>query len=119
MVANPTALIIYWSATDSVTRQTDATIEAEIRGLAEQFQRGGTAGLLASIRRRSASPDPSRGLYLLADERLAPLAGNLSRWPDSKPDAEGWITFPLELPAEAGVARRAAEQAEGRRWSSS
>ncbi len=102
---------IYWSATDAVTRQTDATVDAEIRGLAEQYQQRGLSGLIESIRRRSAAADASRGLYLLADENFVPLAGNLSRWPDKRPDRGGWITFPLEFPdaegggVEAGRAR--------------
>ncbi len=94
---------IYWSATDSVTRQTDAIVDAEIRGLAEQYQQRGLAGLIEAIRRRSQAADASRGLYLVADENFAPLAGNLSRWPGKQPDRDGWITFPLEFPdAEGG-----------------
>ena len=93
---------IYWSTTDSVTRQIDATIDAEIRGLAEQFGQRGLSGLVASIQRRSAVAGSSRGLYLLADARYQPIAGNLSRWPDERPDAEGWITFPLEFPETEG-----------------
>ena len=94
--------IIYWSTTESVTRQIDATIDAEIRGLAEQYQQRGLAGLVESIRRRSASGDGERGLYLLVDRRLTPLAGNLSRWPDQPPDQDGWVTFPLEFPEAEG-----------------
>ncbi len=95
--------IIYWTTTDSLSRQIDATIDAEIRGLAEQYQQRGPAGLVESIRRRSATNDPARGLYLLVDRSLTPLAGNLSRWPDEVPEPGGWVTFPLEFPdAEGG-----------------
>ena len=96
------ACIVYWSTTEAVTRQTDATIDAEIRGLAEQFSERGLSGLLDSIRRRSSTEDASRGLYLLTDANLRPLAGNLSRWPDEQPDEAGRVTFPLELPEAAG-----------------
>ena len=94
--------IIYWSTTESLSRQVDATIDAEIRGLAEQYQQRGLAGLVSSIRRRSTAEDASRGLYLVVDRNLAPLAGNLSRWPDEAPDADRWVTFPLEFPEAAG-----------------
>lgn len=94
--------IIYWSTTESVTRQIDATIDAEIRGLAEQFTQRGLTGLVGAIQRRSRTADASRGLYLLADARFQPIAGNLSRWPDEKPDAGGWVTFPLEFPETEG-----------------
>lgn len=87
---------IYWFATDSLTRQIDATIDAEIRGLAEQFDQRGLIGLLRAVQRRSEPDQQFGGLYLLTDANYAPLAGNLSRWPDVRPDADGWITFPLE-----------------------
>lgn len=87
---------IYWSTTDSLTRQIDATIDAEITGLAEQFNQRGLLGLIRAIQRRSDPTAGTRGLYLLTDHNYAPLAGNLSRWPGAAPDAEGWVTFPLE-----------------------
>lgn len=93
---------IYWSATESVTRQIDSTINAEITGLAEQFNQRGLVGLVQAIERRAGATGTSRGLYLLADEAFEPLAGNLSRWPAERPDAEGWMTFRLEYPDDAG-----------------
>ena len=45
---------VYWYATDSLSRQIDATIDAEIRGLAEQYQQRGIGGLLAAVERRSS-----------------------------------------------------------------
>lgn len=94
--------VIYWSATESVTRQIDKTIDAEIRGLAEQYRERGTTGLIQTLRRRAASASATRGLYLLTDRDFVPLAGNLSRWPDVEPDSEGWVTFPLEFPDSEG-----------------
>ena len=93
---------IYWSATESVTRQIDSTINAEITGLAEQFNQRGLIGLVQAIERRAEKAGTSRGLYILADDALEPLAGNLSRWPDEPPDSEGWVTFRLEYPDDAG-----------------
>ena len=93
---------IYWSTTESVSRQIDKTIDAEIRGLAEQYRQRGTSGLVEVLRRRAATAGATRGLYLLTDRRLTPLAGNLSRWPDVEPDGEGWIAFPLEFPEAEG-----------------
>ena len=92
---------VYWYATDSLARQIDATIDAEIRGLAEQYHQRGTWGLLAAVERRASGAADRRGLYLLVDRNLTPLAGNLSRWPVEQPDAEGWVTFRLEFPESA------------------
>ena len=86
---------IHWSTTRSVTGQIDATIDAEITGLAEQFRQRGISGLIRAIERRSEAADDRRGLYLLTDNSFAPLAGNLSSWPRVPPDADGWITFSL------------------------
>jgi signal transduction histidine kinase len=94
--------IVYWSTSSFTTRQIDATIEAEIRGLAEQYDQRGVSGLVRALDRRSTGAGANRGLYLLTDSRDQPLAGNLSRWPDVAPDPDGWITFPLEFPEAEG-----------------
>jgi len=99
--------VVYWYATDSLSRQIDATIDAEIRGLAEQYQQRGIRGLLAAVDRRSSGAAARRGLYLVVDRDFNPLAGNLSHWPDEQPDDEGWVTFRLEFP-ESGDGGNAA-----------
>jgi signal transduction histidine kinase len=95
--------IMYWTTVGSISRQIDATIDAEITGLAEQYRQGGILGLIGAIERRSTAPIESRGLYLLAGRDYQRLAGNLSRWPDAQPDKDGWITFPLQFPEESGI----------------
>jgi signal transduction histidine kinase len=100
---------VYQRTTDSLTRQIDATVDAEITGLAEQFRQRGVLGLVAAIERRAEAASERRGLYLLTDRNLTPLAGNLEHWPDGTPDDRGWLTFPLDRAAGAG-----GEQAYGR-----
>ena len=94
--------VIFWVTAEVVSDQIDSTIDAEIRGLAEQFSQGGTPGLVAAIQRRAAAADRTRGLYLLTDDSGRPLAGNISRWPDQAADAAGWLTFRLEFPEAEG-----------------
>lgn len=86
---------IYWSTAGFMDRQTDATIGAEIQGLAEQYRQGGLAGLSAVIGARVARDPTGAGVYLLADQNLTPLIGNLDRWPTGLPDPEGWMQFRL------------------------
>ncbi len=94
---------IYWSTAGFMSRQTDATIDAEITGLAEQYAQFGTVGLVRSIERRTADARASRGLYLVTGPAgLGPIAGNLSRWPDEAPDTEGRLTFTLEYASDKG-----------------
>jgi signal transduction histidine kinase len=86
---------LYWSTAGYMDRQTAATIEAEIRGLAEQYRRRGLAGLSSVINERVARHPAGSNVYLLVDDALEPLAGNLDRWPAGFPDPEGWIGFRL------------------------
>src|ERR1700733_6965222 len=90
-------VFIYFSVADFSQRQTEATLDAEARGLAEQYQERGLAGLVGIIQDRSTQRRPTdRGLYLITDPMLHPLAGNLANWPPETPVRPGWIEFPVE-----------------------
>ena len=83
---------IYWTAGRVIDRQTDATIEAEIRGLAEQYRVRGIRRLVAVIGERSGAYGDPEGVYLLTDPAFRPLAGNLGAWPrEARVPAGGWI----------------------------
>jgi signal transduction histidine kinase len=86
---------IYFSTADFIERQTEATINAEITGLAEQYVQRGLTGLIEIIRARSATERGDTMLYLITDARLEPLAGNLSHWPSAAQIRPGWISFPV------------------------
>jgi signal transduction histidine kinase len=88
-------LFIYVSTADFIEQQTEATIDAEISGLAEQYQQRGLGGLIEIVRARSAA-EQGNALYLMTDAALSPLAGNLSRWPAAIQIRPGWISFPLQ-----------------------
>lgn len=94
---------LYWSTAGFMARQTDDAIEAEIRGLAEQYSQFGTIGLVRALNRRTSQARASRGLYLLTDASLRPLAGNLSAWPQEEAQPDGWITFELEYADRRGA----------------
>lgn len=96
---------IDWSTAGYVARQTDATIAADINGLAEQYRLRGLTGLTTLIAGRVAADPTGATVYLLADDEAHPLVGNLNAWPDQAPDRDGWIEFRLRLPepAAAGV----------------
>lgn len=86
---------IHWSTAGYMDRQTTATIEAEIRGLAEQYRRTGLTGLTALIGERVARDPGGASVYLLVDDNLNRIVGNLDRWPHEIPDEDGWIGFRL------------------------
>jgi signal transduction histidine kinase len=92
---------IYFSTADFIERQTEETIDAEIRGLAEQYRDNGLAGLIEVIERRidNARRTPEHSddtLYLITDPLLHPLAGNLRTWPEAGERGDGWIGFPVQ-----------------------
>jgi len=87
---------VYWSTVSVIDSQSDATIVAEIAGLEEQYQVRGIFGLVEIIRNRSSDETRSRGLYLLTDPLLNPLAGNLTHWPVEARGDPRWIDFRIQ-----------------------
>ena len=87
---------IYWSTAGYMALQTDDTIEAEVTGLAERYGVSGLDGLVRSIDERISRKPNGDAVYLLTDDQLAPLIGNLDRWPRVGKDGDGWLNFNLE-----------------------
>ena len=81
----------YWNTERALDAETDQVIEAEITGLAEQYQRQGLAGLTDVIISRSIRGN--RGLYLLTDRNRRAIAGNLDGWPSVKAQPGNFIEF--------------------------
>jgi HAMP domain-containing protein len=98
---------LYVATAGVLERQTQDTIQAEITGLREQYRTEGLTRLREVIEQRSAA-DPQRDSdYLLVDPLGQRIAGNLDRWPDVKPSADGWLTFTVEIQGERRRARAA------------
>ena len=93
---------IYWSTVAFMANQTDATIEAEITGLAEQYRARGLNGLVGTITKRLERDPESSSVYLLASQNYTPLAGNLTAWPDVEPTQAGWLNFEFKDPRASG-----------------
>jgi hypothetical protein len=81
----------YWNTTRALDLETDQTIDAEVTGLAEQYQRLGLAGLADVILGRSNRG--GQGLYLLTDRLDRPIAGNLDGWPSFESTAGDFVEF--------------------------
>jgi len=86
---------IYWATAGYMSSQTDETIEAEIIGLAEQYQRQGLNGLISVIRERVARDPNGKAVYLFTARDFIKLAGNISKWPEDGEVQEGWLNFTL------------------------
>ena len=83
--------LIYWSTLGYLERQTNETIQVEIDGLLEQYERRGASGLADVIAERVRRDDQNRSIYLLADAIGRPLAGNLAYLPEA-PTGQ-WLDF--------------------------
>ncbi len=95
---------IYASTSGFMDQQTDETINAEIRGLSEQYAQQGLNGLVHVIQARVAADKSGSSVYLLTNWKFAPLAGNLPQWPSFSETQDGWLTLNLEEP-ESGRMR--------------
>ena len=86
---------LYFSSVEAVTRQVEATIDAEIKGLSEQYRQFGPIGLIRAVERRSRERSRPGAIYLVVDPGFKRLAGNIAAWPQEEPDARRWVTFPF------------------------
>ena len=86
---------LYWATVGVLSEQVDETIQADIKGLAEQYKQRGVRGIAAIIDERVRKDPGGRTVYLLTDPMRRPLVGNLSGWPTATPDDDGWIAFEL------------------------
>ena len=103
---------IYWSTLGYLERQTNETIQVEIDGLFEQYERRNLQGLADIIAERVQRDDENRSVYLLADTFGRPLAGNVRSWPRELDNlTDQWIDFVkpdengAQTPVRAGVVR--------------
>ena len=89
-------LFVYLTSAGFVERQTEATLDAEITGLAEQYAQRGLSGLIQIVAARSAGDRGDAMIYLVTNPDGQPLAGNIAAWPAGVPTHSTWLSFALE-----------------------
>jgi signal transduction histidine kinase len=89
-------LFVYWTSANFVERQTEATLDAEITGLAEQYSQRGLSGLIQIVAARSAGDRGDAMIYLVTDPDGRPIAGNIAAWPAGAPTHSASLSFALE-----------------------
>ncbi|MGZ5916598.1 MAG: sensor histidine kinase [Methyloceanibacter sp.] len=97
---------IYWNTTVLLTRQLHQTIDAELKGLAEQYKAGGQDQLVRTVAERSQTPGNS--LYLVADAEGKRIAGNLSAVSPELWNSVGSVEFVYSRAAPGGTEARLA-----------
>lgn len=88
--------ILYWGTLGLIDSQANATIEAEVRGLAEQYGDHGLSRLVEVVAERSGPSGEKGSVYLLTGPDLQSLAGNLTGWPAHASLKDGWLSFEVE-----------------------
>lgn len=97
--------VIAWQVVTVVDGEMAQTIEAEAKGLADQYQQGGVRRLGAVIEARTRQPGSS--LYLLTDAAGEPLAGNVEQIPPGVLDHPGFVDTPYRTVSGSDRGRRA------------
>lgn len=91
---------LYWATAGYLAAQSDATINAEIEGLADQYRERGLDGLTQIIAERMKRDPRGDSVYLFATSSFQALAGNLSQWPDAPIELDGWVDFSRDVHGE-------------------
>jgi signal transduction histidine kinase len=86
---------VYWMSAGFVEKEIEATLKADITGLAEQYAERGLSGLVQVIAARSVGKRGDANLYLVTDPEGRPLAGNIAGWPQGIPARPGWLSFSI------------------------
>jgi signal transduction histidine kinase len=84
---------LYIGTVELIDAQANATIEAEVRGLSEQYNGRGLGRLIEVIAERSGVNGEKGSIYLLTGPDLTPLAGNLKSWPIDAVEKDDWLSF--------------------------
>jgi signal transduction histidine kinase len=98
LVALSTGLVLaslYWRVGGVIDAEQQAVVEAELRGLVDDYARGATPAVAGAINRRLARPTDRDAVYLLVAPTGAHLAGNLSHWPPTVAADGSWSTLEL------------------------
>src|SRR5438552_14580176 len=88
-------LVFYMTSLSAhmLTAQTQETINDEVLGLAQVYQRGGLPMLVRVVEARSRQPGAN--LYLIADANGQILTGNVQSLEPGVIETEGWTTQPF------------------------
>ncbi len=84
---------VYYSTVGLLERQTEETIRAEVKGLADQYRVRGMPGILDVVVRRSI--ETNGALYSLVGPDGVHIAGNLETMPQVNLADNVWLDFPV------------------------
>ncbi len=80
-------------------------LSAELEKVADVYNRGGIAGIDEFIEQRGQRYDIVPFAYLLVDDNLHKLTGDLDSWPKFREYGDGWLSFELGILQRDGDSR--------------
>ena len=87
---------VYLLTRNALEREIAAVVRAEVDDLSDDLRLGGIAQVAATLRLRADSWGRTGAVFLLADERFQPVAGNLTAWPhDIVPSESAMVEFDI------------------------
>lgn len=93
--ATALAIFLWWATAGLLDRQTEAAIHADAQSLAERWADDGLRGLMTTIEERLAQNIDDDAIYLLVDDTMKRIAGNLASWPDLATTAGSGYELPI------------------------
>ena len=89
-------LAVYLLTRNALEREIAAVVRAEVDDLSDDLRLGGIAQVAATLRLRADSWGRTGAVFLLADERFQPVAGNLIAWPrEIEPRESAMVEFDI------------------------
>ncbi|MFD1625822.1 sensor histidine kinase [Azospirillum griseum] len=85
-------VVVYRTTAGFLSEEIGETVALEVEAFQDHYNKYGLPGLVDLVRGRSAVVN-NNAIYLLTTANGGILAGNLSRWPDVVPSANGWSHF--------------------------
>ncbi|MCB8874857.1 sensor histidine kinase [Acidisoma silvae] len=99
------AIFLWWATAGLLNRQVEAAINADAQGLGERYQEGGVPALILTIQDRLSQNVDENAIYLLADNDLHPIAGNLAIWPKEVSGSDSWFELTVQRGDRQALAR--------------
>ena len=87
---------LYWSSIALLVKETDATLDAEIKSLASQYNERGVQRLARVIGAKVRLSKDEDMLYLLQSSAGKPIVGNLNNWPNNSTEINEKFEFSFE-----------------------
>jgi len=87
---------IYLITHNVLANEVDNVILIELDELADEYNRGGEAGIVDKLTRLHDSWGRAGAIYLFVDPSLVKRAGNLTEWPFKGVPKKGWLEFDIK-----------------------